>query len=64
MTDTRTHEFSEIMTRFGSAIDEEDYKVALAAYNELDASLHPANHIRKLLRLQLASIAGTDDDQA
>ena len=64
MADTRTHEFSEMMTRFGTAIDAEDYKVAQEAYTELDASLHPASHIRKLLRLQLASIAGTDDDQA
>lgn len=64
MTDTRTKDFIDLMTCFGSAIDNEDYNVALAAFNDLDDSLHPANHIRKLLRLQLASIAGENNDQA
>ncbi|MES2366476.1 MAG: AAA family ATPase [Pseudomonadota bacterium] len=64
MTDTRTQEFIDLMERFGLAIDNEDYNAALAAFNDLDDSLHPANHIRKLLRLQLASIAGMNNDQA
>lgn len=57
MSDTRTEVFGKLMARFNDALDKEDHAAALAAYEQLDASLHPTSHVRKLLRLQLASIA-------
>lgn len=62
MTDTRSRFFSELMEKFGRAIDTEDYAAAQLAYDELDASLHPTSHVRKLLRLQLAAIAHEKND--
>lgn len=60
MTDTRSDVFGELMTRFHKAIDSEDYPEALLAYEELNKSLHPTSHVRKLLRLQLATIASVE----
>lgn len=57
MSDTRTEVFGEMMDRFSTAVDAEDYPGALKAYEQLDISLHPTSHVRKLLRIQLASIA-------
>lgn len=57
MADTRTEVFSKLMANFNKALDNEDYSAALIAYNQLDMSLHPTSHMRKLLRLQLATIA-------
>lgn len=57
MSDTRTEVFGEMMDRFSKAVDAEDYPEALKAYGQLDISLHPTSHVRKLLRIQLASIA-------
>lgn len=58
MADTRTSVFSEMMSQFNEAIDSENHQEALRVYEQLDLSLHPTSHVRKLLRLQLASIAG------
>ncbi len=57
MTDTRTEVFGELMAQFNKAIDDEDHPGAILAYEQLDMSLHPTSHMRKLLRLQLAAIA-------
>jgi len=57
MADTRTEVFGQLMASFNKAIDCEDYASAQRAYEKLDVSLHPTSHVRKLLRLQLASIA-------
>lgn len=57
MKDTRTEVFGRLMAAFNTAIDEENYALAQRAYQDLDCSLHPTSHTRKLLRLQLASIA-------
>lgn len=63
MTDTRSDLFISLIEDFGKAIDREDYETAKSLYNELDTSLHPNNTTRKLLKIQLASIAGNDNDQ-
>lgn len=63
MHDTRTEQFSEMMRKFTDALDREDYQSASAVYSDLDTSLHPTSHVRKLLRLQLASISSIQDDQ-
>lgn len=58
MTDTRTQLFNELMNEFTSAIDQENQKVAKVAFEKLDNSLHPLSHLRKLLKLQMASLGG------
>lgn len=60
MADTRTEVFGQLMSQFNKAIDKEDHSAALLAYEQLDISLHPTSHVRKLLRLQLASIASAE----
>ena len=64
MSDTRTDEFRVLMSAFTDAVDADDQRLAIEAYEQLDASLHPASHIRKLLKLQLSSLTPFNDDQA
>jgi len=64
MVDTRSTEFLRQIDHFNAAIDRQDRPGAKTAYYELDASLHPANPTRKLLRLQLASLDDSPDDKA
>jgi predicted ATP-binding protein involved in virulence len=64
MTDTRTKDFQILLERFTKAVDADDATTAGEAYHQLNASLHPLSHVRKLFRLQLAAIAGGTDDQA
>ncbi|WP_085580079.1 MULTISPECIES: AAA family ATPase [unclassified Pseudomonas] len=59
MTDTRTEIFNKLMNEFTSAIDQENFASASLAYGELDSLLHPLSHLRKLLRLQIASLGGS-----
>jgi putative AbiEii toxin of type IV toxin-antitoxin system/AAA ATPase-like protein len=63
MRDTRSVEFVRQITNFSVAVDRGDRDGALSAYRELDESLHPANHMRKLLRLQLASLDEPTNDK-
>lgn len=56
MSDTRTDEYYEQIHNFENAIVKGCYKEASAAFNELDLLLHPNNHLRKLLKLELASV--------
>ncbi|GMN89808.1 AAA family ATPase [Francisella sciaenopsi] len=58
MSDTRTDTYNDLMESFTSAIDKEDYQESLKIYEKLDALLHPNNHLRKLLKFQLAAIRG------
>ncbi len=61
MEDTRSEEFNDLLARFNSAIDNEDASTAKAAFEQFDASLHPNNHLRKLLKMQLAEIIALND---
>ncbi|MBK2105474.1 AAA family ATPase [Francisella philomiragia] len=58
MSDTRTDIYNDLMESFSSAIDKEDYQKSLEIYEKLDVLLHPNNHLRKLLKFQLAAIRG------
>ncbi|WP_125563641.1 AAA family ATPase [Pseudoalteromonas rubra] len=58
MSDTRTDEYYSQLRIFESAIENYDLPTAEVAYVELDSLLHPNNHLRKLLKLELASIRG------
>lgn len=56
MSDTRTEQFDESMKEFNAAIDSSNLEKAEQAFAKLDAMIHPTNQLRKLLRLQMASI--------
>lgn len=61
MEDTRSKTFNKMISDFELAIDEEKYEDAASIFDQLDTSLHPNNHARKLLKLQLASIANNQE---
>ncbi len=58
MTDTRTELYNHTLSEFNRSIDEENIEFALINYEMLNKLLHPSNHLRKLLKLELASIGG------
>lgn len=58
MSDTRTDEYYQELSKFENAINQDDFLTAELAYVELDKLLHPSNHMRKLLKLELASVRG------
>lgn len=49
--------YLEELKQFENGIDEEDYEKAKSAFDELNKILHPTSSQRKLLKLQLGSIA-------
>ncbi|MEZ4805812.1 MAG: hypothetical protein R2852_10090 [Bacteroidia bacterium] len=56
MTDLRTDTFKRLTQKFQESIDHDNYESAKKLLDELDTILHPENTLRKLFRLQLASI--------
>lgn len=56
MSDTRTEVFHHHINNFGKLISEDNHPEALETFKILDSMLHPGNHLRKLLKLQLAGI--------
>ncbi|MEP4889813.1 MAG: AAA family ATPase [Aliiglaciecola sp.] len=58
MSDTRTDSYYELMSEFESAIDNDDYDRSQRAFQEIELLLHPENHLRKLLKFQLAAVKG------
>ncbi|WP_431205264.1 AAA family ATPase [Bradyrhizobium betae] len=62
LNDTTSNEFSNAMRQFDSAIEREDSESVRFWRTELEAMIHPASHLRKLIRLQAGPIAGRFDD--
>lgn len=60
MTDTRTKTYHEILSKFENAIESSNFQMASEVYEELNKLLHPENHLRKLLKLELAFIKEAD----
>jgi predicted ATP-binding protein involved in virulence len=58
MSDTRTEKYYQEINNFENAINNDNFLAAESAYIELDSLLHPNNHMRKLLKLELASVKG------
>lgn len=58
MSDTRTESYYHLMSEFESAIDNDDYDRSQRAFHEIELLLHPENHLRKLLKFQLAAVKG------
>ncbi|WP_375276700.1 AAA family ATPase [Alteromonas australica] len=61
MTDTRTEAFHRHISDFGKWVSEENHGEASKTFKILDRMLHPANHLRKLLKLQLAGIQESNE---
>jgi len=61
MQDTRTEIYKEALEIFEKAIEKEDYEMAKRYFLKLDKLLHPHNHFRKILSLELASIKEADE---
>ena len=58
MSDTRTDLYKQTLIEFNNAIENENTALATQHFHKLDQLLHPTNHLRKLLKLELASIGG------
>jgi predicted ATP-binding protein involved in virulence len=56
MKDTRTEEYHATIQKFAEAIEAGDEDGASSAYAVLDRMLHPQNYLRKVLKLQLATV--------
>lgn len=56
MADTRTPVYQEYMKVFEEAVANDDVKMANQAYEQLDKLLHPENHLRKLLKFDMATL--------
>ncbi|MCP4148897.1 MAG: AAA family ATPase [bacterium] len=57
---TVSDEYIELTKTFGQAVYNEDAETAKRVYKQLDKLLHPENHLRKLLRIQMAGLGGSD----
>lgn len=62
MQDTRNKTYVSLFNSFNKAVIDENVDDALMYLDKLNSSLHPSSHIRKLLRLQFASIKGLQND--
>lgn len=62
MSDTKTDIFKQYLADFEMAINNENYGLALVAYKELDALIHPSNSLRKILKLDLECIKKAVND--
>ncbi|MCU4430808.1 AAA family ATPase [Acinetobacter pittii] len=58
MSDTRTDLYQKTLSDFNNAIEDENIELAIQNFKKLNNLLHPTNHLKKLLKLELASIGG------
>ena len=61
LADTRSKLYRSAIRNFETALDEEDGKSAKESYDLLDKMLHPQNHLRKLLNLQMVTLEGGEE---
>ncbi len=54
---TMSDTYLELMKNFDDALDEDNYEKAQVAYDGLDKILHPSSSQRKILRIQMSSLA-------
>ena len=54
---TMSDTYLQLMKQFDEALDEDNYEKAQAAYDGLDKILHPSSSQRKILRIQMSSLA-------
>jgi len=61
MTDTRTETYHTTIAEFEAAIAADDYPSAKSSFEQLDELLNESNRLRKLLRLELASVREAEE---
>jgi predicted ATP-binding protein involved in virulence len=54
---TMSDTYLDLMKQFDEALDEDNYEKAQSAYEGLDKILHPSSSQRKILRIQMSSLA-------
>jgi predicted ATP-binding protein involved in virulence len=54
---TMSDTYLDLMNQFDEALDEDNYEKAHSAYEGLDKILHPSSPQRKILRIQMSSLA-------
>ncbi|MEC0310201.1 AAA family ATPase [Paenibacillus lautus] len=62
LEETRSPFFIDQLRKFELSLDNEDVENAREAYAVLDNMLHPSNHMRKLLSIQLAALGSDLND--
>lgn len=62
LQETRSPLFVETIEEFEAALNSENYVLAQAAFNKISEMLHPNNNLRKLLKIQLASLGSEIND--
>ena len=61
LKETTSEIYRQALEGFNAAVEAEDPESAMGYHEQLDKMLHPANPLRKLLKLQLASIGDAND---
>lgn len=56
MSDTRTDFYNDTLNEFNELLDNEKYDEAKVLFIKIDEFLHPNNHLRKLLEIQLTGL--------
>ncbi|AJS58141.1 AAA family ATPase [Paenibacillus sp. IHBB 10380] len=62
LKETRSDEYKKAIKEFDKAMDNEDSNRTVKSYRRLENMLHPNNPSLKILRLQIASIGGLEND--
>ncbi|MCX2865995.1 AAA family ATPase [Kluyvera cryocrescens] len=62
MEDTLSKKMRDTLNAFQNAVDSNDIHEAKKLYESLDKLLHPANVMRKMLKIDLASVIEGDDE--
>ncbi|MBJ6361498.1 AAA family ATPase, partial [Paenibacillus sp. GCM10012307] len=63
LNETRSHRYKDAIKKFDIAIDNEVIDDARNEYYRLESMLHPNNHTLKLLKIQMASLGGLENDK-
>jgi predicted ATP-binding protein involved in virulence len=56
MKDTRTEFYNETLSKFNSLMDDEKYDEAKKLFSTINEFLHPENHLRKIIEIQLTGL--------
>lgn len=56
LKNTHSEIYQEILNAFDNALSNFDSKSAIRLYNQMDKMLHPENHLRKVMKIQMASL--------
>jgi hypothetical protein len=56
MKDTRTEFYNKTLSNFNSLMDDEKYDEAKVLFSTINEFLHPENHLRKIIEIQLTGL--------